>query len=375
MASALPVLIVGAGPAGLATAAELTRRRIPFRLFERGTSLGASWVNAYASLRLHTGKHMSALPGLRYPKGTPLFPSRDEFVSYLNAYAEHFQLGVELDSAVEALTREDDRWVARVNGNRIEGRAVVMACGIMCNPARPTFEGEETFPGTISHSVRYRNPDPYRGTRVLVVGVGNSGGEIASELGAAGADVTILVRRGANVVPRTLAGVPIQYLAVGLRRLPRSIRTRVASLVQRVSARRHGPAVLPRPPWTPLDAIPLIGFHLVEAIRAGVVRLQLGTIRHFDQSTVVFSDGTRDSFDHVILATGFRPALEPLGNLIRRDERGFPMRTDNVTSADQPDLWYVGMRYDSTGAIANINADARMVARRLASRSIRDRLG
>lgn len=371
MASSIPVLIVGAGPAGLATAAELTRRAIPYRLLERGPSLGTSWVNAYDSLRLHTGRHMSALPGLGYPKGTPLFPARDEFVTYLNAYASHFALRIEPGSSVDALGRERDRWVAQVQGNEIEAGAVVMACGIMSNPLRPTFEGESLFRGMVSHSVTYRTPVPFRGSRVLVVGAGNSGGEIASELGASGADVTILVRRGANVVPRTLAGVPIQYLAAALRRFPRGARRQIAALVQRISERRHGPAVLPRPPWTPLDAIPLIGFHLVEAIRAGTVKLKLGTIERFMQSGVVFGDGTRASFDHVILATGFRPALGPLGDLIRRDERGFPLRIDNVTSADQPDLWYVGMRYDSTGAIANINADARTVARAVGSKPAR----
>jgi cation diffusion facilitator CzcD-associated flavoprotein CzcO len=373
MASLLPVLIVGAGPAGLATAAELTRRGVPYRLLERGPSLGTSWVNAYDSLRLHTGRHMSALPGLGYPKGTPLFPARDEFVAYLNAYAAHFQLRVEAGSHVEALGRDGERWLARVQENEIEAGAVVMACGIMSNPLRPTFVGEESFGGTISHSVTYRNGAPFRGTRVLVVGAGNSGGEIASELGASGADVTILVRRGANVVPRTLAGVPIQYLAAALRRFPRGARRRIASLVQRLSERRHGPAVLPRPPWTPLDAIPLIGFHLVEAIRAGIVKLKLGTIERFAESGVEFSDGAGEAFDHVILATGFRPALDPLGTLIQRDERGFPLRADNVTCAAQPGLWYVGMRYDSTGAIANINADARLVARMVASGGSRGR--
>jgi hypothetical protein len=89
----------------------------------------------------------------------------------------------------------------------------------------------------------------------------------------------------------------------------------------------------------------------------------------------VFSDGTRQEFESVIFATGFAPALGPLGSLIRRDDRGFAMRTDNVSSADQPGLWFVGMRYDTTGAIANIKADAELVGRRLASWTIERRLG
>ena len=370
-----PVLIVGAGPAGLATAYELSRRRIPYRLFERGPTLGNSWVNAYDSLQLHTGRHMSVLPGSGYPSGTPLFPTRAQFVNYLREYADRASIRVETGRNVRALRRVGDAWVADVDGAEVQGSAVVMAAGIMSNPVSPNIPGREHFQGRIIHSVDYRRPDEYRDKRVLVAGVGNSGGEIASELGAAGADVTILVRQGANVVPRTIAGIPIQYLAVFIRRLPPRGRKAVALLLRKLSEIRVSSKILPRPSWTALDRIPVIGFHLVEAIRAGKVTVKLGTIDRFDRSGVIFGDGTHQEFDAVILATGFAPALDPLGDLIRRDERGFAMRTDDVTSADQPALWFVGMRYDTTGAIANINQDAQLVGRRLASWTVERRLG
>jgi len=168
-------------------------------------------------------------------------------------------------------------------------------------------------------------------------------------------------------VPRTIAGVPIQYLAASMKRLPRAMRRGVARAVQRVSELKRGKPVLPRPPWTALDAIPIIGFHLVDAIRTGKVTLKVGTIERLVLGGVIFSDGSRGAFDHIIMATGFAPALDPLGNLIRRDERGFALRRDNVSSADHPGLWFVGQRYDSTGALANIKSDAIAVARKLAT--------
>ena len=309
---------------------------------------------------------MSTLPGHPYPKGTPLFPTRDQFVSYLREYADRAALRIETDSNAGAVQPSGNGWIAVVNDREVRGRAVVMATGIMSKPLTPDLPGREAFEGEIIHSVAYRRPDSIPGRRVLIVGVGNSGGEIASELGEAGYEVTILVRRGANVVPRSIAGIPIQYVAASMKRLPRGVRTRVANMVQRLSELRRGRAVIPRPPWSALDAIPIIGFHLVDAIRSGKVALKLGTIERLVLGGVVFSDGSRGGFDQIILATGFAPALDPLGALIRRDERGFALRRDNVTSDDQPGLWFVGQRYDSTGALANIKADAIAVARRLA---------
>ncbi len=359
------MVIIGAGPAGLATAAELSRRGVAYRLLERGPTLGTSWVNAYDSLTLHTGRHMSTLPGRDFPDGTPLFPTRDQFVAYLRDYAAGAGLKVETGMTVSALRRDGNEWVAMVKGIDVRASAIVMATGIMSNPVEPEIPGRASFAGSITHSVNYRNPGPCAGQRVLVVGVGNSGGEIASELGRAGVDVTILVRRGANVVPRAIAGIPIQYLAAAMRRLPIGARRRVSRLMQRVSEFRHGAPILPRPPWTPADAVPVIGFHLVDAIREGKVRLRVGTIESLETGGARFADGSRAPFDRIILATGFAPALDALGTLVRRDEKGFALRTDAVTSADQPNLYFVGMRYDTTGAIANISADARLVARRL----------
>jgi indole-3-pyruvate monooxygenase len=340
---------------------------VPYRLFERGPSLGTSWLNAYDSLRLHTGRHMSTLPGQSYPKGTPLFPTRDQFVSYLRDYAARARLTIETDSNAAALQPSGSGWSAVVNEHEVRGRAVVMATGIMSNPVTPELLGRETFEGEITHSVAYRRPDSINGRRVLIVGVGNSGGEIASELGEAGYEVTILVRRGANIVPRSIAGITIQYVAASMKRLPRAVRSRVANVVQRLSGLRRGRAVIPRPPWTALDAIPIIGFHLVDAIRAGKVSVKVATIERLVLGGAVFSDGSRGAFDHIILATGFTPALDPLGALIRRDDRGFALRKDNITSADHEGLWFVGHRYDSTGALANIKADAIAVAKKLAT--------
>ncbi len=362
-----PVLIIGAGPAGLATAACLSRRGIAYRLLERGASPGNTWESLYDSLVLHTGRHMSTLPGRAFPAGTPLFPSRADFVRYLHDYAGAFGLHVECGVEVRALRRGTHGWVAvAADGTRIEGSAAVVCTGIVANPRLPALAGRERFRGRIMHSAEYQRPAPFAGQRVLVVGVGNSGGEIGSELGRAGVDVTLLVRSGAHVVPREIAGIPIQYLSRLVRLLPRRAQEWVTTQVQRAGERRRGAPVLPRPPHSALDAIPLIGFHLVDAIRAGQVRVQRGEVQALTEGGARFSDGSDGTFDTIILATGFAPALGMLGDLVQRDARGFAFRRDRVTSADQPGLYFVGHNYDASGGLSNIRRDAPIAARRIA---------
>jgi cation diffusion facilitator CzcD-associated flavoprotein CzcO len=377
-AAAADVVIIGAGPAGLATARELAARGIEYRLLERGTRAGRCWADTWDSLRLHTGKHFSQLPGLPFPRGTSLFPSRDEFVRYLDAYVAHFDLRVETGSDVTRVepapghdarpgaAHGDARWIVHSSGGRLAARRVVLATGVMSNPQRPGIPGEGGFEGRVLHSVEYRRPDPFRGQRVLVVGAGNSGGEIAAELARARVEVTIAVRSGVNVVPLTLFGLPIQYSSLLVRTLPRAAQEVIVAAVRRITIARRGPPVLPVAAHSPLDSIPLIGFHLVDAILAGTVAVR-GGIERFTTRGVRFVDGVEEPFDCVILATGFRAATAPFGPRLRTDARGFALRSDRVTSADLDGVFCVGHNYDSSGGLANIRTDARLTARRIAA--------
>src|SRR5688572_645466 len=198
-------VVIGAGPAGLATSRELRRHGIDHVVLERGDSLGHTWANLYASLVLHTGKHLSSLPGLPFPRTTRLFPSRHDFLHYLHEYARRFDLPLRTSAAVVTVERAGEHWRVRTQeGAELTAPVVVMATGIVSNPFTAPIPGRARFAGRILHSVDYRRPDAHVGRRVLVIGAGNSAGEIAAELAAAGAQVTVAVRSGARVVPRDL---------------------------------------------------------------------------------------------------------------------------------------------------------------------------
>src|SRR5262245_22092201 len=122
-----------------------------------------------------------------FTSSTPLFPSRDDFVEYLRLYARRFDVPVQTGADVESVTRESEHWIIGLrNGHTMQARVIVVATGIVSNPHAPMIPHQDTFTGRIIHSVEYRRPQPFADQRVLVVGAGNSSGEICAELADAG---------------------------------------------------------------------------------------------------------------------------------------------------------------------------------------------
>jgi putative flavoprotein involved in K+ transport len=360
--------VIGAGPAGLATSRALQARGIDHVVLERGDTVGHTWANLYDSLVLHTGKHLSALPGLRFPRSTPLFPTRRQFLDYLQRYRDIFRLPVRTGIEVTALDRANAHWRVRTTAGEIESATVIVATGIVGNPHEPAFPGRERFGGRVVHSVSYRRPEPFHSQRVLVVGAGNSAGEIGAELAAAGVRVSLAVRSGALAVPREMAGIPIQYVAYLMFKLPPPARRRVLALMARIGEWRRGPSPFPKPRPSDCPDIPLIGFHITDAIRQGLVELRPG-VAEFTADGVRFADGSTGAFDVVMLATGFLAAVRFLDGVVRLDHCGFAQRTDRVTSADHPGLFFVGHNYDTRGGLVNISQDSRLAARAVARRA------
>ena len=360
-------IVIGAGPAGLATSRELSVRGVEHVVLERGDAIAHNWSRVYDSLRLHTGKHLSALPGKPFPRSTPLFVTGRDFLGYLREYASTFELPVRLGCEVTRASHGKDGWRVETSQGPFEARALVVATGIMSSPFVPTVPGREAFGGTVMHSVEYRRPEPYAGRRVLVVGAGNSAGEIAPELADGGAQVSVAMRSGANVVPLTVLGVPIQYVAWAVLQLPAAVRPAIVGAFARATRLVRGAPPFPPARGPLLGDVPIIGFKLVDAIRSGRVRLR-GGIDRFTRGGVRFQDGAEEPFDDVIFATGFWAALGPVEPLVSRDEKGFALRRDRVVSAEQADLYFVGHHYDSAGGLHNIAKDAPTAARLVAGR-------
>lgn len=361
------VLIVGGGPAGLATAACLGRRGIPARVLEQGPAVGHSWSQYYDRLHLHTGRHLSRLPGLPLGKDYPLYPARDEVVRYLRDYARRFDLRVSTDERVVAVRRDEarDGWRVETERDTRHAPAVVVASGTFHNPRRPRFPGLDDFGGPVLHAAEYRNPSSVAGRRVLVVGAGNSGAEIAVDLADAGREVTIAVRSGVHIVPRDLYGVlPVQYAAYVLQRLPPRLAGAITAAVDRQGRRRLASVGLPAAAG-PLTTIPVIGLHLIDALRAGRVTARGGVAR-FRPGAVEFADGEVRPCDAVVLATGYEPALAFLRGLAADPATLVPPA--GVACPAYPDLYFVGYHTSFNGTLYLIRQEAPQAARAIAAR-------
>lgn len=360
------VLVIGAGPAGLAVSACLRREGVEHEVVERTASVAASWRGHYDRLHLHTGRRLSQLPLTPWPRGTPMFPSRDAVLQYLERYAETQRVRPRFGVDVLSVRPDGTRFKVETSAGALTPRLVVVATGYNRIPLVPSIPGIEQFSGTIVHSATYKNPKPYLGRRVLVVGCGNSGAEIALDLADANVDVTMVVRGPVHVAPRTILGRPAQEINVWLAMLPLALRDGVGGAVLDWTVGDLSPWGIVRPAMglnrtiETTGRIPLIDVGTVDAVKAGRIRVRPG-ISEIGPAHAAFVDGRREPCDAIILATGYRTGLEQLigGAEHDIDERG---RDRPITQTRVRGLYFVGFRNPSSGALREIAREAPRVA-------------
>jgi putative flavoprotein involved in K+ transport len=360
------ILVIGAGPAGLATAAVLKRAGRAVVVLERG-EVGEAWTKRYDRLQLHTVRWLSCLPGYRIPREFGKWPTHERVLDYLRRYSAHFALDVRTGVNVQRIVRGDSGWVVETGGGKLEAERVVVATGQSNVPFVPDWPG--TFAGEVVHSADYRNPLPYRDRRVLVVGGGNSGAEIAVDLAQGGAaEVSLAVRTPPSIVPRDTLGVPSQLLGIATAHLPVPVVDFTARTIRRVRFPDLSAQGLPAPerPYSEFlsrRVIPILDVGLTEAVHRGRVRI-LPALERFEGARAVFADGRWAELDAVIAATGFRTGLEPLvGHLGVLDDRGRPVVHGAQEHPRWPGLHFVGFEVTLGGLLRQAGIQAKELAR------------
>jgi cation diffusion facilitator CzcD-associated flavoprotein CzcO len=336
------VVVIGGGQAGLAVAYYLRRAGLDFVVLDAEGRPGGAWRHTWDSLRLFSPAGYSSLPGWPMPSSqTKGFPTRDEVVDYLSRYERRYGFPIERPCEVRAVERDGERLRLRLKDQRsLTARAVVSATGTWGAPYIPDYAGRGLFRGIQLHSAHYRNPQPFAGKRVLIVGGGNSGAQILAEVSEVAETIWVTLKE------------PVL--------LPDDIDGRV--LFERASARVRGD--FDQAATTTLGDIVMVP-PVKEARDRGV----LTSVRPFECFTatgVVWREGTETKIDAVLWCTGFRPATEhlrPLG-AVEPDGR---IEVFDQRAVKEPRLWLAGYG-NWTGAASATLIGAGRTARELTPR-------
>jgi NADPH-dependent 2,4-dienoyl-CoA reductase/sulfur reductase-like enzyme len=366
------VIVVGAGPAGIASALALADAGLSAVVLDRADEVASSWRSRYESLRLNTWRRFSQLPGRPYPKGTPTFPSRDQVIDYIGRHAGEEGMDIRLGTRVDRIERDGPGWIVRTSAGELRAPQVIVATGLEGTPVVPDWPGRDTFEGELIHSSEYRSPRPYEGKRVLVVGPGCSGMEIANELARAGAaKVWLAVRTPPNILLRQGPGpVPGDLIATWLWHLPTPLADRIARFAARMDVGDLTEYGLLRPETgvfagvRELGKVPaIVDAEVIESIKEGRIEV-VAAVSSLGPGWVELAGDTRIELDAVICATGYERALEPLvGHLGVLGERGMPK-----TLAPEPAA--AGLRFvgyvPRPGGIGYMGKEARRSAKEIA---------
>jgi cation diffusion facilitator CzcD-associated flavoprotein CzcO len=359
--------LIGAGAAGLGALQALLAEGFAVDCFERSDRVGGHWHSDYECLHLITPRGASGFDGFPMPAEYPLFPSRDQMLDYVMGFAAHHGLGshIRFNTAVTSARPLDANglagWeVTTSDGARRTYDGVIVANGHLWDPFVPDHPGH--FDGRVLHSGQYRNAGDLHGDRVLVVGAGNSGCDLAVDAAQAGRETYVSVRNGLVFQPKTLFGRPRSELPLPAR-LPVGVQERVTRRLIDVALGRPERYGLPTPATRNLHRNrPVVNGQLLHYIHHGRVRVVPG-VECLDGHNVHFTDGSARAFDTIVYATGFKVTLPFLDSTPLERADGVPLRVAGMTlPVGLERLYFVGLAAPRGPQLPVYSAQARLIA-------------
>lgn len=371
------VLVVGAGLAGVSSAYYLEQAGISYKVVDRADKVVSTWSNLYPSLRLNTAGFVSHLPGQRLPLRYGIYPRGTDFYRYVTDYVQKHSFNIELGVDVKRVAPEGDQWRVETSRGSIRTSAtypyVIIASGRFGNPYLPPIPGVESFSGRYLHASQFTNPQDFAGQRVLVVGNGPSGVDIAVALINVAAKPVMLAIRSDIVIARSYPyGLPTTAWHLIARLLPKRWRKPFLNKVNFQSYKDVADLKLPLAPNRDDrrgTSAPARGRDLIDAVRAGTIQAVAG-LERLDGRCAVLMDGSRHEVDVVLMSTGYRPVLNYLDIEYKTDKDGWLVRTDPLGTeiAGYPGLFLVGRFYRGLGPLHNIRNEARVTVDAIGAR-------
>jgi len=367
------VIVIGAGAAGLASAACLQKEGIDFIVLEKQPKVATGWGNHYDRLHLHTSKKSSALPFKNFDPSVPKYPGRQQVVDYLENYARELNIHPWFNTEVLSVKREGQNWITSANNGVWRSGSVIVATGLNHEPNLPSLNGMSSFNGKVLHSSQYKNGSGFAGKNVLVVGFGNSGCEQAICLHEHGAHPALSVRSAVNVIPRDIFGFPVLEAARLTSILPARLADKInAPLIRMLVGditklglrkSKYGP----REQIEKLKRIPLLDIGTIKLIRQGHIKVY-GDIIRIEDNTVYFEDGKQQNFDAIILATGYHHNLERFLSLDNDQINDLKNPQGKQTWCGKESLYFCGFYVSPRGMLREIGIEARKIAKDIADK-------
>ncbi len=364
------VCIVGAGPSGLIMARQLAKASVPFDVFEKHSYVGGIWdpdnigSPIYSSAHFISSKHTSYFYGFPMPAIYPDYPSQQQLLDYIRAFAEAYGLydRITFDCPVESARPDDGGWVVTAGGQERHYRALIAAPGVNWHPNLPDYPGISSYTGDARHSVTYNHPDEFRQSRVLIVGGGNSGADIACDA-ARSADATFFsVRRGYRYLPKYVFGIPTDvYVNEGGQPpagvvMPEDPSALLDALVGDLT--RFG---LPAPDHDALASHPILNTQILHHLAHGEI-IAKPDVARFTSSGAIFTDGTEEPVDTVIFATGYDSKIPFVDESLFEWNGGRPQLYLNIFHRAIDNLYVLGFVEFADAAYHRFDEMAQLIA-------------
>lgn len=350
-------LVIGGGQSGLAVGYHLSQRGLPYAIVDANDRIGDAWRNRWDSLRLFTPSRLDGLPGMPFPGYHWGFPSKDEFADYLESYARHFAIPVQTGVRIDRLTRDGGMFVATAGDRRFEANNVVIAMSSWQRPRMPEFASELDDGIVQMHVASYRNPGQIQHGRVLVVGAGNSGSEVAKELGRT---------HEVSLSGPSTGHIPFRPESVAARVLMpfvgRVIFHRVLSTSTPIG-RKARPKMI-------ASGEPLVRVKPKDLAEQGIERVP--RVTGVQDGQPLLEDGRRVEVANVVWCTGFRPNFSWI-DLPSLDPEN-PAHDRGVVESE-PGLFFIGLKFlhsVSSEQIHGVGRDAARIADAIAARRRED---
>lgn len=364
------ICIVGAGPAGLTMARSLLAKGIPFQVFEKHNDVGGIWDISnpgspmYESAHFISSKYLSSYFDFPMPENYPDYPSNREILKYHRDFAKTYNLypSIQFNTSIKEIKEKDGYWIVETSSNeKYLFGGIVCASGITWSPNQPKLEGENSFTGQILHSVNYKSPTLFHGKRVLIVGAGNSGCDIACDAGANAEQAFISVRRGYHFIPKHILGQPADVFGDGAHWIPNWVSQLVFGRLLKFLVGDLTKLGLPAPDHKIFETHPIINDQLIHNLRHGDV-IAKPDIEKLEGDSVVFKDGSKEKIDIIILATGYNWSIPYMDSKYFEWKNGRPDLYLTLFNRNFENLYALGYMETDGGAYKMFDEMANLIA-------------